>query len=59
VVKLWVEIFDADLPLTPIDVNPEPTLDFEMRVVIWKTKGIEMMDVEGTSDVFCRVFMAD
>ena len=62
VVKLWVEIHDVDSPeanLPPIDINPEPVLDFECRIVIWKTKDIEMMDVEGTSDVFVRCFFED
>ena len=45
--------------MEPIDINSEPILDFECRVVIWKTREIEMMDVEGTSDVFVRVFFDD
>lgn len=59
VVKLWVEIWDADSPQAgkpPIDINSEPIFEYECRVVIWKTRDIEMMDVEGTSDVFVRVF---
>lgn len=37
-------------------IDPEPILDFEVRVVIWKTRDIEMMDVEGTSDVFVKCY---
>lgn len=28
-----------------------------MRLIIWKTKDIAMMDWEGTSDVYCRAFL--
>lgn len=62
VVKLWVEIQDVNSPEAgkkPINIDPEPVIDFECRVVIWKTNEIEMMDIEGTSDVFVRVFFDD
>jgi hypothetical protein len=42
-----------------LNINSEPIIEFECRVVIWKTKDIEMMDVEGTSDVFIRLFFDD
>jgi len=45
--------------MEPMNINSEPKLDFECRLVIWKTKDIEMMDVEGTSDVFVRAFFDD
>jgi len=59
VVKLWIEIDDVDKAAgnsPPININPEPVLDFWCRVVVWKTRDIEMMDVEGTSDVFIRAY---
>lgn len=59
VCKLWIEIHDVDSEEAnkdPQNINAEPVLDFECRIVIWKTRDIEMMDVEGTSDVFVRVF---
>lgn len=62
VIKLWVEIDDVNSPeadMPPIKIDSEPVLNFECRVVIWKTKDIEMMDVEGTSDVFVRAFFDD
>jgi len=54
-----VEIHDVDSPeaaLPPINIDSEPVQEFEVRLVIWKTRDIEMMDVEGTSDVFVRAF---
>ena len=59
-VKMWLNI----LPLTskkadtaPPSILPEPNKEFEVRLTIWKTKDIEMMDLEGTSDVFVRSFL--
>lgn len=62
VLKCWLDIYDVDSPLAsqePININPEPILEFECRVVIWKTREIEMMDIEGTSDVYVRTFFDD
>lgn len=59
VVKLWAEINQKDSKLAnldPINVAPEPVKEYEARLVIWKTKDIEMMDFEGTSDVFIKSF---
>ena len=28
----------------PMDITPEPALDYEIRLVIWKTREIEAMD---------------
>lgn len=60
VIKLWVEIADVKNPLfasKAIDITPEPPVEFEGRFIVWKTDEVEMMDWEGTSDVFCRVFL--
>lgn len=43
----------------PLDITPEPIKEYEMRFIIWKTKDIEMMDFEGTSDVYVRTFLDD
>ena len=40
----------------PLDITPEPTKDYEVRFIVWKTKDIECMDFEGTSDIFIRSF---
>jgi hypothetical protein len=58
-VKLWVEIIPANAALGnfPIfDIKPKPLEDFEVRLVVYDTKDIKMMDVEGTSDVYARAF---
>ena len=56
---MWVEIDDVDSPegnAEPLNINPTPVLDFECRVVIWKTRKLEMMDVEDTTDAQIRAF---
>jgi len=59
VIKCWVDIHDinseeANMP--PIEITPAPKIKFEVRVIIWKTKKIEMKDVEGTSDAYVTCF---
>jgi len=59
VVKLWVEIWPTAIPMNEIpifDISPKPVENFEVRVVVWDTIDIAMMDAEGTSDVFFRIF---
>lgn len=54
VIKMWLEINDKDSKAAqeePINIDPEPTVPLEMRVVVWKTKDIPNMDVEGCSDI--------
>jgi hypothetical protein len=57
---LWIEI-------NPIDVKPEdeprvwdiserPPKEMQMRVCVFDTRDIKMMDDEGTSDVYIRAF---
>ena len=38
------------------DITPKPLEEFEIRLVIFDTVDIKMMDAEGTSDVYCRAF---
>ena len=60
VVKMWVEINGAKVApedVEPIwDISQKPKQEFELRVAVFDTKDIKMMDVEGTSDVFIRCF---
>ena len=57
---MWLEIWntnsdEANIPA--LDISPEPMQEFEIRMCIYHTKDIEMMDVEGTSDVFCLAYL--
>lgn len=38
------------------DITPKPPQEFVMRVCVFNTKEIKMMDFEGTSDVYVRGF---
>lgn len=57
---MWVEINPArELPENiprEWDITPEPPQEVEIRVAIFDTDKIKMMDVEGTSDVFVRCY---
>ena len=60
VIKCWVEINPtkvAPQDVEPVyDIRKKPDEEFEVRLVIWDTKEIKMMDDEGTSDVFIKAF---
>ena len=59
-VRLWVEIYPStvDVNLQPLwDCRPKPSEVFQLRVVVWGTKGIKSKDAEGVSDIFVRGFM--
>lgn len=58
-IKMWVEILNMESKkseVPPLDITPEPVKEFECRFIVWETKDIEMMDFEGTSDVFIKSF---
>jgi len=58
--KMWVEINPASVvpedEAKLYDISMKPPEEYQMRVSIFDTKDIKMMDDEGTSDVFCRCF---
>lgn len=60
VIRMWVEINAAraeEENKVPIwDICQKPPEEFEIRVCVFETKEIKMMDFEGTSDVFFRGF---
>ena len=53
-VYMWLDIFDASIKSQkePWQIAPEPITEFEVRFVVWETEDMEMMDVEGTSDIY-------
>ena len=56
-IMLWPEIYPttADSALTrKYDITAKPADEFEVRVVIWDTEELKMMDDEGTTDGFIR-----
>ena len=56
---LWTEINDqhgSQDGIVTYDISKKPTEDFEVRVIIWDTEELKMMDAEGTTDGFVRCF---
>lgn len=58
--KMWVEINPVSVAPeqkeTIWDITPKPPTELQMRVSVFDTKDIKMMDAEGTSDVYIRAF---
>lgn len=56
--KLWVDIIPTSVAneVEKYDIRKRPDQEFEVRVVVFDTVDIKMMDDEGTSDVFIRAF---
>lgn len=55
---MWVNIVPT-VALNNIriwDVAPKPPDKLEVRICIFGTENIKMMDAEGTSDIFIRCF---
>ena len=56
---MWVEIIPASSGLKnkiQFDIKPKPIEEFEARIVIYDTRDITLMDVEGTSDAYVKAF---
>ena len=51
---MWLEMFEEDKKAQniPWKIDPQPTIEFQVRLVIWETEDMEIMDVEGTSDIY-------
>ena len=51
---MWLEMFEEDKKAQniPWKIDPQPTIEFQVRLVIWETEDMEIMDIEGTSDIY-------
>ena len=58
-ILLWVEIFEKSdsLNMTPWQISPEPVTKVELRLVVWETEEMRMMDVEDTSDIYVTAYV--
>jgi hypothetical protein len=56
-VELWVEIMtpaeSREVPM--MDIKPPPPEEFELRVIVWKTKDVPMKNKDGDSKVDMKV----
>ena len=57
---MWIEINPVKVKpeeqAIVYNITPKPPQQFEMRLSVFDTKEIVMMDDEGTSDVYIRAF---
>ena len=53
-IYLWLEIFEASQKAQkiPWKIAQEPITELQVRLIVWETEDMEMMDVEGTSDIY-------
>lgn len=56
---MWVEVFEKKdrVAFKKWDISPPPVIDLELRLIVWETSGIPMMDDEGTSDIYVVSFV--
>ena len=56
---LWTEINEqggSQEGVVLYDISKKPFEDYEIRVIVWDTEELKMMDAEGTTDGFVRCF---
>jgi len=51
-----MEVASKAADIDPLDITGEPDKEFEVRVVIWKTKDLKNKTWEGCTDAFFRLF---
>ena len=59
IVKWWIEIIPTEtlvLNESPWNICKRPPSKFEVRLVVWETKDVKIMDWEGTSDIYVRAY---
>ena len=58
-VYMWMEIFEVGKNPTPEPwkIMPEPLNEYEIRLVVWETEDMPMMDAEGTSDIYVKAYI--
>ena len=58
-ISLWIEIIEQKdkLYLQPWQISKEPETEIEMRLIIWETENMKMMDTEATSDIYVNAYV--
>jgi len=60
-VKCWLEIFEQEVAENEenklMDITPEQSMEYQLRVSIYDTKNVPMVDIEGMSDVFIKAWI--
>ena len=56
-IRMWLEIHPADSRPEPIDITPKPPVEFEARLIVWKSEGVPTKAIEGVSDLYVRAWV--
>ncbi|CAG9312955.1 unnamed protein product [Blepharisma stoltei] len=56
-IRLWVELYSSTEAPPKRELLPRPPAEFEVRLIIWETRGVKSYDTEGTSDLFVRAWI--
>ena len=59
IIKCWIEIIPtaANVKESIVwNISKRPITNFDIRLIIWDTKDVKIMDWEGTSDIYVRAF---
>lgn len=57
---MWMEIHPtSQAGIKQWDIAPKPAEEFEVRIVIWDSKELKIMDIEGTTDGFVQCILHD
>ena len=56
-VRMWIEIHHESNVPDLIDISPKPPAEFEARLIVWRSEGIENADFEGVSDLYVRAWV--
>lgn len=56
-VRMWLEIHPAKDRPDPIDITPKPPLEFEARLIVWRSENVPTSAIEGVSDMYLRAWI--
>lgn len=56
-VRMWLEIHSSKNRPDPIDITPKPPVEFEARLIAWKSEKVPTVAIEGVSDLYMRAWV--
>lgn len=56
-VRMWLEIHPSKNRPDPIDITPKPAVEFEARLIAWKSEKVPTVAIEGLSDLYMRAWI--
>ena len=58
-VRMWIEIHPSKNRPDPIDITPKPPLEYEARLIVWKSEKVPSLAIEGVSDLYLRAWVSN